>query len=199
MVQRQLFGVRDAARQLAEMGHTVSASTISRQIGKLYPNHGTADRPLVDLAEVIDARQNRLDPDRRRAGLKARGILALDTLPPEDTDALAQSLRPTGGDLGDARLRKEAAKAGMAELDLAERQKEVAPVRDFKDGGYDLGRLVRDEHAARLPALLAAAKEHAGNDRALTAAIEQMDRAVEEALAKSVEKLLNGKGDEQPA
>lgn len=195
--QRRLVGVREAARLLGEMGQPISASTISRQIGSLYVNHGTPERPLVDLDQVIEARRNRLDPDRQIAGLKARGMLPLEAPGPQlEEEQIAQvttRVVSTDGELGRARLRKAAADADMAEMDLLERQRELAPARDFEDGGFELGQLVRQAHQDRVPALLAAMKEHAGNDRALTAAIERLDRDVEEGLAHKVEALLNGK------
>ncbi|EWY36762.1 hypothetical protein N825_25345 [Skermanella stibiiresistens SB22] len=44
----------------------VNKSTVSRQVGRLYPNRGTEKRPLIDINEARTARSANLNPAMRR-------------------------------------------------------------------------------------------------------------------------------------
>lgn len=194
MTERRLMGVREAAKELG-----VSPSTISRGIGKHFSNHGSTARPLVDLAEVIDARTNRLEPEKQAAAYRARGV-QLSLPDPETADDDGAQPGPGGrilstdGELGRERLRKVRAEADRAEMDNLERQQSLAPVGDFADAGFELGQLLRRCHGARLSSLTAAILAAGADPGRIAQAITDSDRDVEAKLADKVEKILNGEG-----
>lgn len=197
---RRLMGVREIAAALTQEGSPVSASTISRGLSRcLYPNHGTARQPLLDLDEVRQIRADQLDPEKQRAALIARGQIAptQDWGDGEDAAEAPPPRVPSGteGLLGQAKLRKANAEAAEAEMDLLERQRSLVPVIEVQDAGFDLGALVREVHAARVPAL-AAKLVGLTDQRAIAAAIAAADRECELALSKHVERMLD---DQRPA
>lgn len=196
---RRLMGVREIAAALTQEGSPVSASTISRGLSRcLYPNHGTARQPLLDLDEVRQIRANQLDPEKQRAALIARGQIApTQDLGDGDAAEAPPTRVPSGteGQLGQAKLRKYNAEATQAEMDLLERQRSLVPVIEVQDAGFDLGALVREVHAARVPAL-AAKLVGMTDQRAIAAAIAAADRECEVALSKHAERMLD---DQRPA
>lgn len=200
MTQRQLMGVRAAAKALG-----VSASTISRGVGVKYANHGSQTRPLVDIDEVRSARVNHIEPERQAAAYKARGV-QLSLPQPENADdgdgepgSGVGRLASADGELGRERVRKVRGEADRVEMDNLERQQQLAPVGEFADAGFVLGQLLRRTLHARLPKLTAAvlAAAAAGDAAAVSQAIAAADRALESALAEKVERFVNGETEEE--
>lgn len=66
--ERKLVSVREAARQLG-----LDKSTVSRQVGRIFPNHGGPGQPLIDVDEARAARARLINPllARRRKGARA--------------------------------------------------------------------------------------------------------------------------------
>ncbi len=191
------MGVREAAREL-----NVAPSTISRGVGKHFKNHGTKAQPLVDLEEVRFARANHLEPERQAAAYTARGMeLPLpepgDGADNGDDDAPASGgagrVTSTDGELGRERVRMVRNQADRVEMDNLERQRELAPVAEFADAGFDLAQLLRRTLAARLRPLAKGITEANGDIAAITQAIRDADKACEARLAQAVENLLDGK------
>ncbi|MFV3077976.1 hypothetical protein [Niveispirillum fermenti] len=202
MAERQLMGVRQAAKELG-----VAPSTISRGIGKHFKNYGTKAQPLVDLAEVRYARSNHLEPEKQAAAYMARGMeLPLpeaaydDSSDEEEPPAPGAGARGTSteGELGRERVRMVRNQADRVEMDNLERQKELAPVADFADAGFELAQLLRRTQAARIRPLVAAIQAAKGDPSAIAQTIRDSDKACEERLAQAVEKLLDGKDIEDP-
>jgi len=192
MEQRKLMGVREIAKALTEAGKPVSPATISRQLAQQhYRNHGTASRPLLDLAEVMEVRANLLDPEKQRAAQIARGIAPQKTDEPSDGDDLPL-MRATSveGRLGEAKLRRALAEAAEAEMDLAERERRLVPVDEVGDAGFELGAAIRETLLARRHDL-AGQLLGLGEVRAIAAALEASDRAVMEALSRKAAELID--------
>lgn len=198
MTQRQLMGVREAAKALG-----VAASTISRGIGVKFANHGTQTRPLVDLDEVRTARANHIEPERQAAAYKARGM----QLPLPEPDGVEDDggepgsgvgrLASADGELGRERVRKVRGEADRVEMDNLERQGQLAPVGEFADAGFVLGQMLRRALHAREAKLTAAVLAVAHDPAGVRQAIAAADRALETALADRVERFVNGETEEE--
>lgn len=98
--------LREAARQLG-----VTHPTISRQIrGGIIPNHGTLQRPLVNVEEARQAREATLLPEKRD-NWKARE-------PVRPIEAASAPAEPS--ELQKARLATEQARGRKAQIELAQ-------------------------------------------------------------------------------
>ena len=125
--QSDIVGVREAARQL-----NVNASTISRQLrAGIIPNRGTDRDPKVSVEEARRARQNNLDPSQQRGAHTA----------------------PASSGYTASRSELEAAKAAMAQLDLAEKLGLTVAREDIEDAIATAARELRDALARRWRAL----------------------------------------------
>lgn len=114
-----VVGIREAAKALG-----VNASTISRQVAKgVIPNRGASGAPKVSIDEARRARATNLDPSQQRA--------------PEPSPS-------TSGTFSSHRSAHEAAKAKLAQLDLAQRLGEVVSRSEAEDLFATYGRRVRD-------------------------------------------------------
>lgn len=204
--ERQLLSVRKVAEAVG-----VAHTTIGRQLAQgLYTNHGTVTRPLLDLDEVRARRDSLLDPIRQAATQSAPHPASEPPAAKTD-DALtrgagagAPALLQTG--LHSEQLRERRAKASMAEMDLLERQQQLAPVGDFKDAGFEAGQALVDALEARIPALVAALAA-CGSAEQLASAIREHDAQARTAFADALAQQLcerfpryaNDGSDGQPA
>lgn len=119
-----IVGVREAARQLK-----VNASTISRQVrAGIIPNRGTDREPKVSVTEAKNARETGLDPAQQRRPITMQGGHALPST--------------SRGEL-------EAAKAAIAQLDLAEKLGLTLSRADVEDALATVAREFRDALARR--------------------------------------------------
>lgn len=124
------IGIRAAAAAL-----DVNASTISRQVkAGVIPNRGTEKHPKVFLREARAARAGNLDPAQQRETAPA-------TQPPPTTGFQAH------------RSSHEAAKAAMAQIELAEKLGGILDRGDVESSVEAFGRKLRDALTERWRAL----------------------------------------------
>lgn len=128
---RELVGVRECARQLG-----VAPSTVSRQIGRLYVNLGTAERPLLDMDQVRRARGQDLNTAMQR------GAAAAPTPVPASAAGGEEDAPDTRGYWDKIYARERALQA------MAARRAELGALVErvaVDDAGFELGRRLREE------------------------------------------------------
>lgn len=129
---RELIGVREAAKRIG-----VAPSTISRQVGKLYVDHGTPGKPLLDWAQVQQARRSELNPALQR-GAPAPAPAAPAAAAPAGQDEAPD----TRGYWDKINARERALRA------QADRMREFGELVEraaIEEIGFEVGRLLRDE------------------------------------------------------
>lgn len=149
----------------------IHRSTVSRQIKTgLIPNHAPAgSRPSIDPVEANAARASGLDHGKRRVRSKSSA--------PAPTDKSA------AGDLGlkpptfsDARVQKEQAQAGLAELTLEERAGRLVDRGEVERAAFEAGKVLRERVLAmptRLAGELVTMVRGGGGDREVAALIKE--------------------------
>lgn len=124
----------EAARQLG-----VHKSTVSRQVANgIIPNHGTDDKPLIDVEEARRARELGLDFSKQRAPAPAAA-----PAPREDLGPTYQG----------ARGRREQALAEKAEIELKRLRGETLDRGEVTDAAFALGQMLREALETRRAAL----------------------------------------------
>lgn len=136
--------------------------------GRLY-----FDRALREVRQSYDPSKSRLeDAPLPPAGASQAGPVVVAD--PEDAGTLAAAKR-----------RREQAQAELAELQLAERRKELVPVAEVQAAGADIAEAVRQALAERVDRLARTVKGLVTADE-LIRAIGADDRLVMEAIARAV-------------
>lgn len=137
--------------------------------GRLY-----FDRALREVRQSYDPSKSRLleDAPLPPAGASQAGPVVVAD--PEDAGTLAAAKR-----------RREQAQAELAELQLAERRKELVPVAEVQAAGADIAEAVRQALAERVDRLARTVKGLTLADE-LIRAIGADDRLVMEAIARAV-------------
>jgi hypothetical protein len=187
-----LAGVNEAGRRLG-----IHGSNISHHLKNgLIPNRGTAERPLVDMAELRQARAAGLDrskqmgPAAQRLRAAADPAAVVPLFPDEDqgSPAGASSPAPPAGPetYHSARARREVASAARAEVELARLLGETLDRAEVHDFAFGLGQRLREAMDARRDALV---QRLTGLDTgAMTAALAAADDADLIAFADTLER-----------
>lgn len=161
--QRRLVGVTEAARALG-----LNPSTVSRQLGRVFPNHGTEAKPLVDVDEARSMRAAQLDPVKQRG----RGLLLEQ---PAATPAPAAE--PTGPRRLSDIDRKRQADADIAELDAAKAKGQVVDRSRVQAAQREAGQAIREALKSRNRGL-AAQLVGKTDPREIAALLDESDHAL---------------------
>lgn len=131
------------------------------------------DRALREIRQSFDPNKSR----REDAPLPPVGAVQAGPVVVEDPQ--------DAGTLAAAKRRREEAQASLAELQLAERRKELVPVAEVQAAGADIAEAVRQALAERVDRLARTVKGLTVADE-LIRAIAADDRLVMEAIARAV-------------
>ncbi|MGE0154795.1 MAG: hypothetical protein AB7R90_19415 [Reyranellaceae bacterium] len=171
--------LRAAAKALTSAGYPISHSTLSRQVARgQIPNRGAADRPLVDVEEVIAARRDNIDPRLQRPPQAALPMPpAVNAEAPEKSDTVNSH-----------RADHERIKARMAAIELEERLGNLVDRREVEDAFETLARELRDKLLAASD-LLATDLAGIADVAVIRVKIEEANRKVLTELADSYRRL----------
>jgi len=185
MSEQQPVSLSEAARQVG-----LNKSTISRQLAAgILRNRGTAERPLVDVAEVRAARESGLDRSKQRGPDSPLfgASSAIDPVPPEsaaeDEEGLPEppsaATKPASGgiDYQKARTAREGYQARLAQIELEQKLGNLLDKSEVVDAFFALGAAVRERLDGRR-AELAARLVGIADPGAIIGLIAEADRAL---------------------
>jgi hypothetical protein len=148
-----LVGIRECGKEIG-----VSPSTISRQLTRaLFKNWGTADAPKVSLAEVRQARANKLDPAQQRS-------------------APAKAAKVETGFHAD-RAARESIRRQSEELDFKERLGKILSRAEVEDDFESFARSLRERFRQGAPNLVLELEQlptSAAREARMIEAVEQL-------------------------
>lgn len=134
-----LVGLREAARLLTESGKPIHHGTLSRQIQRgQIPNRGTAEKPLVNIDEVIRWRAANIDPRLQRPASPA------PLLAPAATES-TPAANDAAATVNTHRAALEQTKARLAQLDLEQKLGNLIDRRDVADAIETVAISMRDK------------------------------------------------------
>jgi len=134
-----LVGLREAARLLTESGKPIHHGTLSRQIQRgQIPNRGTAEKPLVNIDEVIRSRAANIDPRLQRQPQPAPLLAQPQADAPPAANAASMEVNTHRADL-------ERTKARLAQLDLEQKLGNLIDRRDVADAIETVATGMRDK------------------------------------------------------
>ncbi len=177
----EILSIRGAARRLGK-----SHSTISRYVqGCPGLNHGTAERPLVNVEELRRHRAANLNPSRigshagRLLGEGDQTPVAAAELPPAATKA------PDGPNYIVAKAVHETVRAQRARVDLDEKRGLLVPRAEIEDAVFDAGTVLQRDLLGLGPQLAERLAAMA-NPREIAELLETEYRKVLAALAATL-------------
>lgn len=124
--------MREVARRLS-----VAPSTVSRQVGRLYVNHGSEKAPLLDWEQVQQAREAHLNTAMRRTAAPAAPVPVPEVGAPEVPPA------PNTRGFWDTEYARE--RALDAKADRLQRFGALVERQAVDEAAFDLARMQRED------------------------------------------------------
>lgn len=188
----ELVGVSEAARLIG-----VNKSTLSRQVKKgIIPNRGTEKRPLVNVAEVIEARRNNVDTSKSATpglGLRAETVVAVESA--DIASAAAPAETQSRLDFNTARTASAAVDAKLKQLEYAKQTGLVVEKLTVEREAFSTARSLRDRLLA-MPARIAGELAVMTDEREI---IARLRAALRDVLADASEELKQNIQPSEPA